>query len=110
MAPAITVSALVFLQIVIGAFVAGTNAGFTINTWPSMDGDLIPPGLFDMQPWWLSVVGTDSAKKTLILKAAIALDDVKSGFGDLLDFMSEPRCFRCRTWPLDRGCRPHKSV
>ena len=47
-------SALVFLQIVIGAFVAGTNAGFTINTWPSMDGDIIPPGLFDMQPWWLS--------------------------------------------------------
>jgi len=52
--PAVVVSALVFLQIVIGAFVAGTNAGFTINTWPSMDGDIIPPGLFDMQPWWLS--------------------------------------------------------
>lgn len=54
MAPAAVVCGLVFIQIVIGAFVAGTNAGFTINTWPSMDGDLIPPGLFDMQPWWLS--------------------------------------------------------
>lgn len=52
--PAVTVAVLVFLQIMVGAFVAGTNAGFTINTWPTMDGDLIPPGLFDMQPWWLS--------------------------------------------------------
>ena len=54
MAPAITVSALVFLQIVIGAFVAGTNAGFAYNTWPTMDGDLIPPYLFDASPWWLA--------------------------------------------------------
>ncbi len=54
LAPAALLNILVFLQIVIGAFVAGTNAGFTINTWPSMDGDLIPPGLFDLQPWWLS--------------------------------------------------------
>lgn len=53
-APAVVVAVLVFIQIVIGAFVAGTNAGFTINTWPSMDGDIIPPGLFDMDPWWLA--------------------------------------------------------
>jgi cytochrome c oxidase assembly protein subunit 15 len=53
--PALVVVALIFLQIVIGAFVAGTNAGFTINTWPTMDGDLIPAGLFTMQPWWLAL-------------------------------------------------------
>ncbi|PJK31048.1 COX15/CtaA family protein [Minwuia thermotolerans] len=42
------------VQIVIGAFVAGTNAGFAYSTWPTMDGDLIPPYMFDTSPWWLA--------------------------------------------------------
>lgn len=36
----------IFLQIVYGAFVAGTDAGYTYNTWPRMDGQLLPTGLF----------------------------------------------------------------
>lgn len=36
---------LVFIQILLGAFVAGLNAGFIYNTWPLMDGALIPSGL-----------------------------------------------------------------
>jgi len=46
---------LVFLQIVMGAFVAGTNAGFAFNDWPLMDGALVPDGLFSTSPWWLSL-------------------------------------------------------
>lgn len=42
-------------QIVAGAFVAGLKAGLAHNTWPLMDGDLIPSGLLVMQPWWLNV-------------------------------------------------------
>lgn len=38
---------LVALTIVSGAFVAGTDAGFTYNTFPLMDGQLVPPGYFD---------------------------------------------------------------
>lgn len=53
-APAVTVAALVLLQIVVGAFVAGTNAGFAFNTWPTMDGEMFPGYLFDVSPWWLS--------------------------------------------------------
>ncbi|WP_417519623.1 COX15/CtaA family protein [Minwuia sp.] len=52
--PTTAFAALVFLQIVVGAFVAGTNAGFAFNTWPTMDGDLVPPYLFDTVPWWLA--------------------------------------------------------
>jgi len=44
--------ALVFLQIVAGAFVAGLDAGMGYNTWPLMDGALVPPGLGVMDPWW----------------------------------------------------------
>jgi cytochrome c oxidase assembly protein subunit 15 len=43
---------LLFLQIVLGAFVAGLKAGAGYNTWPLMDGRLIPDGLGAMQPWY----------------------------------------------------------
>ena len=39
--------ALVAITIVSGAFVAGTDAGFTYNTFPLMDGRIVPPGYFD---------------------------------------------------------------
>lgn len=48
------IAALVLAQVVLGAFVAGTKAGLTYNTWPLMDGHLIPPGLLAMQPWTLN--------------------------------------------------------
>src|SRR5690606_23028488 len=41
---AFVLGALLFTQFVFGAFVAGTNAGMTYNTWPLMDGRLIPNG------------------------------------------------------------------
>lgn len=44
---------LLFLQIVLGAFVAGLDAGLAYNTWPLMDGDLVPTGMFTHQPAWL---------------------------------------------------------
>ncbi|MEQ1613187.1 MAG: COX15/CtaA family protein, partial [Hyphomicrobiaceae bacterium] len=48
-------TALVFLQVVAGAFVAGLKAGLTYNTWPLMDGRLIPNGLTLKSPWWINV-------------------------------------------------------
>jgi heme a synthase len=46
---------LIFLQIILGAFVAGTDAGLSHNTWPLMDGAIIPDGLGVMQPWYLNL-------------------------------------------------------
>lgn len=46
--------ALVYLQVLLGALVAGLKAGLTYNTWPLMDGRLVPDGLMSMQPWWLN--------------------------------------------------------
>ena len=42
----------VFAQIGAGALVAGLKAGLAYNTWPLMDGRLVPAGLGAMQPWW----------------------------------------------------------
>jgi len=49
-----TMVALVFLQIFLGGLVAGLNAGLTFNTWPLMDGQIVPRGLFAMSPAWLN--------------------------------------------------------
>ena len=46
------VAALIYLQILLGALVAGLKAGRTHNTWPLMDGALVPGGLGQLTPWW----------------------------------------------------------
>lgn len=40
------------LQIFLGGLVAGLHAGLTYNTWPLMDGDMVPSGLLMMEPVW----------------------------------------------------------
>ena len=52
---AATLVGLVLLQSLLGAFVAGHNAGLTYNTWPLMDGRFIPEGLGTLSPWWLNI-------------------------------------------------------
>jgi cytochrome c oxidase assembly protein subunit 15 len=37
---------LVYLQIILGAFVAGLDAGMIYNTWPLMDGAFVPDGVY----------------------------------------------------------------
>lgn len=49
---ALALSALVFVMVLSGAFVAGTRAGFVFNTFPLMGNRLIPEGLFPLTPWW----------------------------------------------------------
>ena len=39
------------LTVLAGAFMAGTHAGLTYNTFPLMDGALLPDGLY-AAPWW----------------------------------------------------------
>jgi len=46
---------LIFLQVILGAFVAGTKAGLTYNTWPLMDGDLVPDGMWTLSPWYANI-------------------------------------------------------
>jgi cytochrome c oxidase assembly protein subunit 15 len=46
--------ALVFVQILLGAFMAGLDAGRAFSTWPSYAGAWIPPGLYDLSPWWIN--------------------------------------------------------
>ena len=43
---------LAFLQILLGALVAGIDAGRTFNDWPGMAGQFFPPAAFDLEPAW----------------------------------------------------------
>ena len=47
--------AVILAQVVLGAFVAGTKAGLTYNTWPLMDGEFVPSGRWQLQPWYLNL-------------------------------------------------------
>jgi cytochrome c oxidase assembly protein subunit 15 len=44
--------ALSFAQILLGALVAGIDAGRSFPEWPLMAGALVPPGAFELEPVW----------------------------------------------------------
>jgi cytochrome c oxidase assembly protein subunit 15 len=46
--------ALIFVQMLLGAFMSGIDAGHAFNTWPDYAGAWIPPGLYDLSPWWIN--------------------------------------------------------
>ncbi len=48
--------ALIFCQLGLGALVAGLRAGLIDNTWPLMEGRVIPAGVFGLAPWPRSIV------------------------------------------------------
>lgn len=52
---AIAILALISIQIVWGAFTAGLRAGFGFNTFPDMNGHLVPPGLFALDGFWSNI-------------------------------------------------------
>src|SRR3989475_8254751 len=51
---AFTVAALVFVMVLSGGLVAGIRAGRVYNTFPLMNGRLVPPEIFSLDPWYLN--------------------------------------------------------
>ncbi len=50
----LTTAAIAFITILSGGMVAGINAGFIHNTWPLMDGGLLPDDFAALSPFWLN--------------------------------------------------------
>ena len=50
----VVLAALVYLMILSGGLVAGTNAGFAYNTWPLLGDSFVPAGLYNFEPAWLA--------------------------------------------------------
>ena len=49
----------VALQILLGALVAGIDAGRNYTDWPFMAGGFLPPDIFDLTPWWRNFFEND---------------------------------------------------
>ena len=51
---AFALAALIFVMVLSGGLVAGTRAGLAYNTFPLMNGRLVPPEIFAIEPWYLN--------------------------------------------------------
>ncbi|HMH16868.1 MAG TPA: COX15/CtaA family protein [Burkholderiales bacterium] len=51
---AAALAALVFVMVLSGGLVAGTRAGFAYNSFPLMNGQVVPPGILALEPWYLN--------------------------------------------------------
>ena len=60
----------VLIQIYLGALVAGMDAGLVYNTWPLMDGAVVPAGLLAADPWWIN--GFENAKAVQFIDCSFA--------------------------------------
>lgn len=58
---ALGLSALVFVMVLSGGFVAGIHAGFAYNTFPLMNGHLVPPEYLMLEPWWRNLFNNMAA-------------------------------------------------
>ena len=54
----LTVFIVLFIQLLFGAYTAGLNAGYVSNTWPMMNGSLLPTGIDGSTNIW-SLVNND---------------------------------------------------
>lgn len=81
----------VLIQIFLGALVAGLDAGFAFNDWPTMDGKLIPNDLWIQTPAWINAfenpktvqfIHRVSAYALLLLVAAQMITALRSSSGD----------------------------
>lgn len=84
--------ALTFVQLYFGALVAGLRAGRVYNTWPEIDGALIPSAsrLFFEEPWWRNLFDNTltvqfehrmTAYALFVLTLLHALDAIRSRAG-----------------------------
>jgi heme a synthase len=73
------VLALVLAMVVTGGFVAGIRAGFAYNTFPLMNGAIIPPEILMLEPAWrnffwnMATVQFDHRVLALLLVLAVAV-------------------------------------
>lgn len=51
---AAVLAGVVFVMVLSGGLVAGIRAGLAYNTFPLMNGHLVPPEIFMVEPWWLN--------------------------------------------------------
>jgi len=71
------VIALIGLTILAGGFVAGLNAGLAYNSFPLMDGQFVPAGYAQLQPfvrnWFENIAAVQFDHRLLAITTAVAV-------------------------------------
>lgn len=81
---------LAVLAMLAGGFVAGIRAGFSYNTFPLMDGRIVPEGYWDLAPAWRNLTANVAAVQfnhRLLATAALLV----AGWAAVLAWRSLPR-------------------
>ena len=58
---ALRLGGLIFVMVLSGGFVAGIRAGLAYNTFPLINGHLIPPEYLMLDPWWRNLFNNMAA-------------------------------------------------
>ena len=88
--------ALVFLMVLSGALVAGIRAGLAYNTWPLMNGRLIPEEILLLEPWYANVAYNMATVQ--FIHRVLALVVALMALGLWFDVRREPPNPRARFW------------
>jgi cytochrome c oxidase assembly protein subunit 15 len=83
-------AALIFVMALSGGFVAGLRAGYAYNTFPLMNGHVVPPEILMLEPWWQN-----------FLYNFATVQFVHRGIGWLLIFLVPWLWWRARREALD---------
>ena len=65
--------ALIFVQIILGALVAGQDAGLAYDSFPTMNGAWIPDGLGLIEPWWKNLYQSPTTAQWIHRAGALVL-------------------------------------
>jgi cytochrome c oxidase assembly protein subunit 15 len=89
-------AALVFAQVILGAFMAGADAGRAYTDWPTMGGEWAPQSYGALSPWWRNLVENH---------AAIQFNHRLAGYAVTLAALAlAAQAWRARAWlPLAIG-------
>ena len=92
--------ALVGLTVLAGGFTAGLHAGFAYNTFPLMEGRLVPRAYADLQPFWRNLTENVAAVQFdhRLLATATALTVLATAAIGLCSYL--PRRIRAVLWLL----------
>ena len=94
----IALLALILLQIGMGGLVAGLDAGRSHNTFPLMDGRLVPDGLMVITPWWRNIF--ENPMTAQFLHRVFAYGIVLAALLNALLLARAPGTMRFSAWTL----------
>jgi cytochrome c oxidase assembly protein subunit 15 len=87
---------LIWLMVLSGALVAGIRAGFAYNTWPLMDGKIVPDEIMLLEPWYANIAYNMATVQ--FIHRCLAIVIALMAVGLWFDVRREPPNPRSRFW------------